>query len=278
MITRLEQRRSALLVLPLLGLLCIAYLLPLAWLLPLSIRTETGAGPENFLHAFDTPLYATVVIRTMRVALVCALTCMAIAYPLAWYLSNVQRSRIRFIAALIAVPLLTSTIVRSEAWVFILLPDGLLNSVLALVPGSPRVTLLRTEAGVLIAMIQVLLPVALLPLLAAFYDLDRSLLAAGRSLGAGELRVWREVILPLTAPAAAASFGLVFLLAIGFWVTPSIVGGPRTMLIAPLISQQASLLANLPFAAALALLLLAATGALAGVSFLAYARLMGRHR
>jgi ABC-type spermidine/putrescine transport system permease subunit I len=164
------------------------------------------------------------------------------------------------LAVIIAIPLLTSTIVRSEAWVLLLLPTGVLNSLLAWLPGHPQILLLNTETGVLVAMIQVLLPITLLPLLAAFYDLDRSLIAAARNLGADRSQVWLRIILPLTSPAAVASFGLTFLLALGFWVTPSIVGGGRTQLIAPLISQEASQLTNVPFAAALSVLLMLFTG------------------
>src|SRR5205085_869870 len=87
-------------------------------------------------------------------------------------------------------------------------------------------------------------------------------IAAARNLGAGRTQLWRRIILPLTSSAAATSFGLTFLLALGFWVTPSIVGGGRTLLIAPLISQQASLLTNVPFASALSVLLVVVTGGL----------------
>lgn len=257
------MRRDWPLLVPMAAILVIAYVLPLVWLVPESLQSGAGLPSlDQYREAFSEPLYATVAIRTFRVALLSGAIALAIAYPLAWQLSNLPRTWFRFLAVVIAVPLLTSTIVRSEAWVLLLLPQGVLNSVLALLPGRPQVLLLNTEAGVLVAMVQVLLPIALLPLLAAFYDLDRSLISAARNLGAGRVQVWRRITLPLTSSAAATSFGLTFLLALGFWVTPSIVGGGRTQLIAPLISQQASLLTNLPFASALSVLLMLVTGGL----------------
>jgi mannopine transport system permease protein len=239
--------------------LALAYALPLLWLVPLSLQTTDGAwsGLGNYARALEDPVFIGIMSRTFRVAFVTAAGVVLIAYPVAWQLSRVPRRYFPYLAALIAVPLLTSTIVRSEAWVFLLLPDGPINAVLGFLPGAPRVTLLRTEIGVIIAMTQVLLPVGLLPLLAAFYDLDPNLVTAARGLGARPVRVWTAVILPLTAPAAAVSASVTFVLALGFWVTPSIVGGHQSTLIAQLISQQASLLLNIPYASTLAVILIA---------------------
>ena len=260
----------ALPVTPALLVVAVAYLLPLLWLVPMSLQDSdrTWTGLNNYSRAVQDPLFLTIAGRTFRVAFLTATVCLLLAYPIAWQLSRIPRRWFPYLAALIAIPLLTSTIVRSEAWVFLLLPDGLVNEVLALIPGAPRVSLLRTEAGVVLAMIQVLLPIALLPLLAAFYDLDRDLLAAARGLGASHARTWVHVIVPLTAPAAATSAALTFLLALGFWVTPSIVGGHQSTLIAQLISQQASLLLNVQYASTLAVILIGTTAALAGAVWL----------
>src|SRR5207244_22595 len=121
----------ALLLAPLLIVLAIAYVLPLAWLVPESLRDPSGIGVSlgQYGQAFDDPLYEIVAERTFRVALLCGLVCLAIAYPLAWQLSNLPRAWFRFLAVVIAVPLLTSTIVRSEAWVLLLLPQGVLNTI-----------------------------------------------------------------------------------------------------------------------------------------------------
>src|SRR5690606_1169575 len=139
--------------------LLVAYVLPLAWLLPISLRTEDGTGLGNFQNAPASPLYVAVAVRTIRIEILSGVACVVLAYPLAWVLGNLPRRWFRLIAVVVALPLLTSTIVRSEAWVFILLPDGVLNGVLGMLPGAPEVRLLHTEAGVLVAMIQVLLPI-----------------------------------------------------------------------------------------------------------------------
>jgi ABC-type spermidine/putrescine transport system permease subunit I len=257
---------SGLPVLPALLVVALAYLLPLAWLVPMSLQDtdRSWTGLANYGRALDDPLFLTIAGRTFRVAFLTAAACVLLAYPIAWQLSRIPRRWFPYLAAVIAIPLLTSTIVRSEAWVFLLLPDGLVNEVLGLIPGMPRLSLLRSEAGVLLAMIQVLLPIALLPLLAAFYDLDRDLLAAARGLGATPRHTWTEVIIPLTAPAAATSAALTFLLALGFWVTPSIVGGHQSTLIAQLISQQASLLLDVQYASTLAVILIGTVASVAG--------------
>lgn len=247
------------LVLPLVLLLLSAYILPLLWLIPRSLDEGESFGLANYREILANPAFISVGVRTFQVAAITAVLCLLIGYPMAWHLSNVSRRWFPILAAIIAVPLLTSAIVRSEAWVFLMLPSGPIASLFRLLPGAPEVVLLRTEAGVVVAMVQVLLPVALLPLMSAFYDLDRNLLAAARNLGAKRNQTWREVILPLTAPAATASAGLIFLLALGFWVTPSIVGSQRTIMIAPLISQQASMLGDIGMASALAVTLLLTT-------------------
>ena len=259
--------------------LVLAYALPLLWLVPLSLQTTDGAwfGLGNYARALEDPVFIGIMSRTFRVALLTAAGVVLIAYPVAWQLSRVPRRFFPYLAALIAVPLLTSTIVRSEAWVFLLLPDGPINGVLSLLPGAPRVSLLRTEIGVIVAMTQVLLPVGLLPLLAAFYDLDPTLVTAARGLGARPARVWTAVILPLTAPAAAVSASVTFVLALGFWVTPSIVGGHQSTLIAQLISQQASLLLNIPYASTLAVILIA-TAVVLGALGLLGSRMIRRAR
>ncbi len=244
---------------PLLLLLSAAYVLPLIWLIPQSLNSGGSFGLANYQEIAAAPVYRVVGMRTLRIAAVVALLCLVFAYPLAWQISNLRRRWLPIAAALIAVPLLSSAIVRSEAWVYLLLRNGPIATLFRLLPGKPEVVLVRTEPGVIIAMVQVLLPIALLPLIAAFFDLDRNLIAAARNLGARNVEVWRTVVLPITAPAAAGSAALTFLLALGFWITPSIVGSQRTETIAPLISEQASRVGDVGLAAALSIALLLTT-------------------
>jgi len=157
----------------------------------------------------------------------------------------------------VLVPLFTSVVVRSYAWMVLFQRNGPLNQALVWLdwPGAP-VRLLQTPFAVDVGMVHILLPFMILPILGAMRAIDGTMLQAGELLGASPWRVFTRVYVPLTLPGASAGVILVFISALGFFITPALLGGGRSTTIAVLIEQQAVDLLNWPMASALATVLL----------------------
>jgi ABC-type spermidine/putrescine transport system permease subunit I len=163
------------------------------------------------------------------------------------------------VLVVVLLPFWTSVLVRSYAWMVLLGRHGLINEALAaagLIEAPLK--LLNTSLAVYIAMIHILLPYMILPIASALRQIDPALPRAAGGLGATPWRAFRQVVLPLSMPGVAAGVLLVFVLSLGFYITPMLVGGPRDMLLSMLIAQQVDLI-NWPYAACLSATLLAAT-------------------
>lgn len=250
---------SLLLAGPLVIGLCVAFLLPVGRLLAVSVW-----NPDFSLAAFiriaETPLYLRILGRTLMLGTTVTVLTLVLAYPVAFLMARLSGWRLVLAAACVMVPLWTSVLVRSYAWIIILQRNGLLNSLLqslGLIDGP--LPLLYNELAVAIAMTHVLLPYMILPIWAALRTIPRDLPLAAQSLGAGPVRVFLLVVLPLSLPGVASGVLMVFILSLGFYVTPALVGGPETLMIATLIGQQITELLDWPFAGALAALLLGIT-------------------
>ncbi len=252
-----RRAAPALLVAPLLLFMLVFYALPVLAMLLRSVSDpawtlgnyEALAGDTVFLHVFWT---------TLSTAIIVTIGCLLLGYPVA--LAIVRPGRMAGIALLIVLfPFWTSILVRSYAWMVLLGRRGLLNEALlaAGVIDHP-LRILNTSVAVYIAMIHILLPYMILPLANALRQIDPSLARAALGLGATPFRVFREVILPLSMPGVAAGVLLVFVLSLGFYITPALVGGARDMTVSMLIAQQVDQL-NWPYAACLSATLLAAT-------------------
>jgi putative spermidine/putrescine transport system permease protein len=170
---------------------------------------------------------------------------------------------------------MTSAVVRSYGWLILLGDNGLLNIVLlrlGLIESAVR--LLYTQAGTIIALIEVLLPFMVLSLVGVIQNIDRSLEEAATSLGAEPWRMFIDVVLPLSMPGVAAGSVLVFILAIGAFVTPALIGGAKILFVPMLVYQQAMGALNWPFAAAISFVFLIFVMALIRVQI----HLVDRHR
>jgi mannopine transport system permease protein len=166
-------------------------------------------------------------------------------------------------------------LVRSYAWIVLLQRNGIINNWLTEWGMIDRpLALLHTESAVLMAMSQVLLPFMILPIYSTLRNIPQDLTRAALNLGASRTRAFLSVTLPLSLPGVAAGCMMIFVLALGFYITPALVGGPRTLMIATLISQQASELLNWPFAAAISSILLVLS---LGIT-IAFKRLLGVER
>ncbi len=256
---RLDWRRAGpgLLAGPLIVFMLVFYALPVLAMLLRSVA-EPDWTIGNYVALVNDSVFRNVFLTTLRTALAVTAGCVLLGYPVAMAL--VRPGRGALVALIIVLlPFWTSVLVRSYAWMVLLGRRGLLNEALVAsgVIDHP-LRILNTPIAVHIAMIHILLPYMILPVANALRQIDPSLGRAALGLGATPFQVFRQVVLPLSMPGVAAGVLLVFVLSLGFYITPMLVGGPRDMLLSMLIAQQVDLI-NWPYAACLSATLLAAT-------------------
>jgi len=230
------------------------FLLPVARLLILSVEWGTLVRFQKVLFG---ELYVRVFYDTFKIAITVTLLSLLLAYPVAYVLSTAspQWALIGFVFLML--PFWTSILVRTYAWMILLGRNGVLNQILmGLGLVSEPVHLLYNVPGVLIGMVHVLLPYMVFPIYSAMLRVDRDLLLAAEGLGASSLSVFWRVFLPLTLPGVIAGTALVFILSLGFYITPALLGGGRVIMIAVLIEQQVRQFLEWGFASALSIVLL----------------------
>ena len=221
---------------------------------------HNGLDFSSYRAIATDPVYVTVLLYTARVSLVVTLLCVVLAYPVAWTVSNLRGHWLHLSLGLILVPFWTSTVIRTYAWLIIFQRRGALNSaLLSLGILDHPIRLIDNGVGMQIAMVHIMLPFMILPILSAMSGFDRTLLRAAAVMGANPLRQFWHVHLPLTTPGVSAGCALVFIMSLGFFITPALLSGGQHMMAAVLIQQQASRLLNWPMASAIGTVLLVAT-------------------
>jgi putative spermidine/putrescine transport system permease protein len=262
------QLRYLLLLLPALIFLVVFYGYPVAAMLARSFD-DPVLGLDNFRKltnvrrheeflflSIPSNGYIHVFLITLRIAGVVTLLTLALGYPVAYVLSSIRDSRANLLLILVLIPFWTSILVRSYAWMVLLGREGSINRILInLGIRDEPMQLLNTRFAVYVGMVHILLPFMILPLYSVMRGIDRSYLKAASNLGASDARVFRYIFLPLSLPGIAAGCLVVFILSLGFYITPALIGGQRDIMISMLIAQQVNTL-NWGFAAALALVLL----------------------
>ncbi len=248
-------------VVPLLVLMVVAFNAPIVYMLGLAFW-EKGRGftLEHYQGLIEAPVYLKVLGNTMRIALIATLANVAIGYPLAHWMRGLQ-NRARLIAiALVVLPFWVSILVRTYAWIVVLGNGGLVNRFLQWtgLTDAP-VSFLYNEMGVTIGMANVLLPFLVLPLFAAMIKIDDRLLQAAASMGAPPRTIFWKIYFPLTLPALAAGTLLVFILCLGFYVTPAILGGGRVPMISNLLDTLINQIPRWEQASAISTILLIVT-------------------
>lgn len=260
-IKRYSLWQSFLLVSPLLMLLLVFYLYPLLNLFPTSLLNKGQFTLDNYEHFFKMPLYSKVLIRTIRISFIVTIICFIVGYPVSYFLSEVKNPKIgNLLLVCILLPFWTSILVRTYSWVVLFQTNGLINKFLLSNHFIEKpISLLYNEFSVTVGMVHVLLPFMILPVYSVLKNLDRNLVRAARNLGANPFWAFIKVVFPLSLPGVGAGVMFVFILALGFYITPAILGGPRTLMISTLISQQINQLMNWGFAATIAAVLLVVT-------------------
>jgi putative spermidine/putrescine transport system permease protein len=251
--------RWLVLALPPLVFLGVVFLYPLYLLLKQSF-TEPTFGLSNYETFFGTGVYVTVLIRTLTISLVVTAICVLLGYPYAYLMAQSTPTWRRILIFLVLMPLWTSMLIRTYAWTVLLQDTGVINKALIGlgIIDSP-LHLIRTTTGVIIGMSQVLLPFMVLPLYANLRSIDPAYMRAASGLGAKPLTGFRRVYLPMSYPGIAAGSLIVFIYALGFYITPALLGGPSNAMLSQIIVTQMSQLLNFGLGSAMAGVLLVLT-------------------
>jgi len=259
--------QSVMLAGPILILLGVFYLYPLIRLFPESLIQNGHFSWAHYQHFFREPLYSFILFRTIRIAAYVTIVCFLMGYPVAYFLADLKSQKVcNLLMICVLLPFFTSILVRSYAWIVLFQTKGLINSALLSIGLIKEpLSILYSETAVIIGMVHILLPFMILPVYSVLKNLDRNLLRAARNLGASASMAFLKVTFPLSLPGVGAGVMFTFILSLGFFITPALLGGPKTLMISTLIEQQINRLLNWEFAGAISVVLLLTTIALVAV-------------
>ena len=249
-------------IVPAVVLLALVFVGPLVWFF-IQALASIGTPSEIFSQGWaivTSRAVVTALTTTNWISLLVTLLVLLISYPLAFYLANNQGPRFTLVLFCIVVPYFTSIIVRTYAWMVLLGRNGIINQTLLYLGIIDQpLALLYTKTGVLIGMVYVLLPYMVLTLFATMKSIDPSLMRAARGLGASGFFAFTHIYFPLSIHGVISGSLIVFILAIGFFITPALMGGPQDVMIAMLIERSVEITFDWSGAAIMSLLLLVAT-------------------
>lgn len=260
-----DQRRERLLMIglcaPALLLTLGVIFLPVGWLSWLSLFNDAGElSPANYARLVEQRSYIGTFKTTFLISVVVTLVCLMLGYPLAYMLAQLPRRAASLCMIGVILPFWTSVLVRTYAWLVILQRKGLVNDwLVTLGIVEEPIQLVHNFGGVIIGMSQVLLPFLVLPLYASMKSIDRDYVRAAMNLGASPTAAFWQVFFPLSVPGLVAGLVLIFVLCLGFFVTPALMGGGTVIMWAMRIEETVSLYANWGAASALGVVLLAVT-------------------
>ncbi|PWC15581.1 ABC transporter permease [Brenneria roseae subsp. americana] len=261
----IRWQSPSLLIVPLLVFQIFFFFVPAIRLMSFSVMTQSSTGDigspytfSHYIHFFEVALYSKVLWTTLRISVITALIAAVLAYPIAIVLVRGNAWFSRVLTLIIIAPLAVSVVVRAYGWQLILNngPSGLINYVLLHLGIIERPNaLMFTEWAVIIGSLHIFFPMMVLPLASALGKIDPNLQSAARTLGAPPWSVFLRVTLPLSLPGLVAGMTLVFSLAAGSYVIPSLIGGPQAQMLGNLAEQQIVAVYDWPFGAAIATIL-----------------------
>jgi putative spermidine/putrescine transport system permease protein len=247
---------------PALAFLVVFFLYPLIDVLSLSV-TEPEVGIGNYREFADSRVFGRVLWNTLRLSALVTLCCVALGYPYAYLMARSGRRMRAVLLVAVLVPLWSSILVRTYAWTVLLQRNGVVNSLLTdLGLVDEPVTLLRNSTGLVIGMTHILLPFMVLPAYAVMRRVDLDLLVAAESLGARPARAFTAVFLPLSLPGVLAGALLVFVVSLGYYITPALLGGPGETMMGAMVVEQIQDVRDWGMGATLAVVLLVVTAAI----------------
>lgn len=267
-----ELRRDALwerlgllgLATPALLLILVTMLLPVGWLFYLSVLSDAGTWSlEHYRHMWAQPSYGRTFRTTFEVSALTTGICMVLGYPLAYFLSELPKRAANLCMIAVLLPLWTSLLVRTYAWLVLLQRSGLVNTWgMALGLWDEPLALVHNLTGTLIGTVHVMLPFLVLPLYSAMRAMDRNTLRAAANLGASPVRGFWLVFVPLVMPGLVTGALIVFILCLGFYVTPAVLGGGKVIMVSSRIANDIEMSFNWGAASALGVVLLVLTAVL----------------
>ena len=253
-----EGSKSILLpVVPAALFLTIMFAFPVGMMLLKSI-TDPIFGLQNFEKLIDSPVYLKALVNTIIVSASVTVLCVLLGYPMAYLMAHSSDRVRRLLVFIVLIPFWSSILVRTFAWMVLLQKRGLINNTLLnLGIIDEPITMIYNRIGVLVGMVHILLPFLILPLYSVLTRIDHSYTSAASSLGAGPVKNFVRVYFPLSFPGIASGSVLVFVMGLGYYITPALLGGPKDLMIAQLIEMQIADFGNWGLAGALAVILLA---------------------
>ena len=256
----MRVNRWALLALPATAYLVLFFVLPLLDMSTRSVTEPPDVGLSNYTRFFEEDANLRVLTNTFWIAILTTLVCLLVGFPFAYLMTVVPGRIAALLLIAVLLPFWSSTLVRTFAWQVILRDTGVINTFLVdLGVASEPLPLIRTTTGVILGMSHILLPFMVLPIWAVLRRIDPEFSRAAANLGASPATAFRRVVLPLSLPGVIAGCLLVFVLALGFYITPALLGGPRDQMISQLIVEQVTRSLDWGFAAAMSVLLMALT-------------------
>ena len=253
------------LLVPGLVALFITFVLPLIWLFRASFASSTMGAlsggnwtTKSYIEVLFDPFYWRVAWNTLALGFNVAIFAVILSYPIALFLARTQSRWRGILTALAVAPLLTSSVVRTYGWMVILGDRGFINSTLQFLSiTDTTIRLTNNSFGATVALVEILMPYAILAMLSGFGRLNSQLEEAAAMLGANRFKVFTRIILPLSLPGILTAALLVFVLAISAFVTPRLMGGGRVFVLGTEVFNEATVTLNWPLAAVLSMLLLA---------------------
>lgn len=262
---RVAERRQSLMVLaltlPAIIAVCLVIVIPVGWLFSLSFLDSNGdLSLVNYEKMIAYKSYLRVFKTTFNVSFLTTFLCIVIGYPLAYFLSQIPRKYVGLFMLTVLLPFWTSLLVRTYAWLVMLQRNGLINNfAIDLGIWEAPVKLAHNLNGTLIGMVHIMLPFLVLPLYAAMRRIDRHALQAAANLGATPVQAFWQIFVPLSLPGVVAGSLIVFVLCLGFYVTPAVLGGGKVILVSMQITAILEDQFNWGAASALGVVLLVST-------------------
>ena len=253
---RREDRTMLLLIAPALIVIVVLLVVPLAWLSWQSIYAD-GFTLDNYRRIFTGSAYGATFALTFKLSFIVTLVTLLLGYPVAYAAAALPPKLSALVLGLVILPFWTSVLVRTYAWLVLLQRTGLVNkTLLSMGVIDHPLQLAYNQLGTIIAMVHILLPFMVLPLYSAMQKIPGNLVHAGASLGGSPLHVFLRVFLPLSLSGVLAGATLVFILCLGFYITPELMGGGRSMMVSMLVSRNVELYDKWGAASAVSVVLL----------------------
>ena len=240
--------------------LLVFMILPILDMFTKSVVDDNGFTWSYFKEFFSKSLYAKILLNTIRLSLIVGLVTIVLGYPVAYLMNRVGPVLRCIIMGCVQIPFWTSLLVRTYSWIAILQNQGVVNVVLQKLGIIKQpIQLLYNDAGVIIVMTYIMLPYMIFSISSVMGQIDKNVIIASRSLGAGKTMTFFRIFLPLSLPGIMSGFFIVFLNTMGYYIVPALVGGQKSQMFSQTIQNELSGVLNWNFASAISIILVMVT-------------------